>query len=93
MASLILLGIGGVIAVTMGVWALIGRAGHGDDGPDLGTISGQWIAERLSGTYTCMQSGKTVRPGLEVTLGIVESTSQETAATTLERVGTFLTSE
>lgn len=46
MASLILLAIGGVIAIAMGIWALVGRAGHGQDGPDLGTISGQWIAER-----------------------------------------------
>ena len=46
MAPLILLGIGGVIAVAMGIWALVSRSGHGQDGPDLGTISGQWIAER-----------------------------------------------
>ena len=62
-------------------------------GPSKDRASSQWIAERLSGIYTCIQSGKTVRPALEVTLGIVESTSQETAGTTLERVGTFLTSE
>ena len=43
---LILLGVGGAIAVLMGIWAFVGRAGHGRNGPDLGTISGQWIAER-----------------------------------------------
>ena len=30
----------------MGLWALVRRSGDGRDGPDLGTISGQWIAER-----------------------------------------------
>ena len=46
MTPLILLGVGAVIAVALGLWAFIGRAGGGHDGPDLGTISGQWIAER-----------------------------------------------
>jgi len=46
MAPLILLGVGGVIAIAMGLWALVRRSRDGRDGPDLGTISGQWIAER-----------------------------------------------
>ncbi len=46
MATVILLGIGGVIAIAMGLWALVWRSRDGQDGPDLGTISGQWIAER-----------------------------------------------
>jgi hypothetical protein len=42
MSGLIWMGIGGLVALAGGVWALLRRGG---DGPDLGTISGQWIAE------------------------------------------------
>ena len=42
MSVLIWMGIWGLVALAVGVWALLRRDG---DGPDLGTISGQWIAE------------------------------------------------
>ena len=42
MSGLIWMGIGGLVALAVSVWALLRRGG---DGPDLGTISGQWIAE------------------------------------------------
>jgi hypothetical protein len=36
----------GLVALAVGVWALLRRGGDGDgDGPDLGTMSGQWLAE------------------------------------------------
>jgi hypothetical protein len=46
MSALILLGVGGGIAIVLGIWTLLWRSRDGQDGPDLGTISGQWIAER-----------------------------------------------
>ena len=51
----------------------------------------RWAPDQLSGIYTCLQSGKTVRPSLQVTLGIVDSVSRETAERTLDRVKMFLT--
>lgn len=38
------MGIGGAVLVALAVWAFIRGSRKGDD-PDLGTISGQWIAE------------------------------------------------
>jgi hypothetical protein len=38
------IGIGGLVALALAVWALMRRGGDGD-GADLGTISGQWLAE------------------------------------------------
>ena len=37
----------GLVALAVGVWALL-RRGVDGDGPDLGTISGQWLAEHLA---------------------------------------------
>jgi hypothetical protein len=46
MSGLIWMVLGGVVAVvSLCAWALARRGGDGD-GPDLGTISGQWMAER-----------------------------------------------
>ncbi len=36
---------GVVVVVAVGAWALA-RGGGDGEGPDLGTISGQWMAER-----------------------------------------------
>ena len=38
--------------------------------------SGKWITEHLSGAYACMKSGKTVRPTLQLTVGIVDTVAQ-----------------
>ena len=46
MPGLIWMVLGGVVVVVaVGAWALARRDGEGE-GPDLGTISGQWMAER-----------------------------------------------
>ena len=37
--------IGGGVVLALAAWALL-RRGGGGAGPDLGTISGQWMAER-----------------------------------------------
>ena len=42
---LIWMGISGLVALAVGVWALLRRARRGAGPPDLGTISGQWLAE------------------------------------------------
>ena len=44
MSVLIWTGIWGLVAFAVGVWALL-RRGDAGDGQELGTISGQWIAE------------------------------------------------
>jgi GGDEF domain-containing protein len=50
-----------------------------------------WVTDHLSGTYTCLKDGKTVRPTLQVNVGIAESAAKEPAERTLERVRQFLT--
>jgi GGDEF domain-containing protein len=52
--------------------------------------SGKWIAEHLSGNYVCMMSGKTVRPGLQVTVGTLDAAANEKPERILERIGVFL---
>jgi len=51
----------------------------------------RWANPQLSGAYSCLQSGKTVRPSLQVSVGIVDGISTETAERTLDRVKMFLT--
>jgi GGDEF domain-containing protein len=58
---------------------------------DPNSSASQWATAQLSGTYSCVQSGKTVRPSLEVSVGIVDSLARETAEETLDRVKMFLT--
>ena len=78
-------------AATLGRWSpeefivLVGQP------RDPKATTGRWAAEQLSGAYACLQSGKTVRPSLQVTVGIVDSASRETAERTLDRVRMFLT--
>jgi len=48
-------------------------------------------ADKLSGSYVCVHSGKTIRPGLQVAVGIVDSVSREAADRVLDRVKMFLT--
>jgi diguanylate cyclase (GGDEF)-like protein len=50
----------------------------------------KWIAEHLAGAYACLQSGKTVWPVLEVTVGVVDSDSGEPAELILKRVSELL---
>jgi GGDEF domain-containing protein len=51
---------------------------------------GKFIAEHLGGSYACLKGGKTVRPSLQLRVGIVESNEDE-ADRVLERVNEFLT--
>lgn len=53
--------------------------------------SGRTATDQLSGAYACMHDGKTVRPSLQVSVGIVDSLSREVAERTLDRVKMFLT--
>jgi GGDEF domain-containing protein len=51
----------------------------------LGTA--RWIAENLSGSYSCMQDGKAVRPSLQLSVGVLEH--GDTSEALLERVSAF----
>src|SRR5450759_5003770 len=52
--------------------------------------SAKWINEHLSGDYACLKSGKTVRPILRLTLGVVDTSAQDTPERIIERIGVFL---
>ena len=52
--------------------------------------SAKWITEHLSGAYACMQAGKTVRPMLQLTVGVVDTAPQDKAERIIERIGIFL---
>jgi len=56
------------------------------------TTTGKWITEHLSGAYTCLKNGKTVRPSLHVTVGIVDTSTNQTPDHIVERIGVFLVS-
>jgi GGDEF domain-containing protein len=53
--------------------------------------SGKWINEHLSGAYACLSGGKTVRPVLQLNVGVVHTSTAESAEGVLERIGVFLT--
>ena len=53
--------------------------------------SGKWITEHLSGAYACLRGGKTVRPTLQLNVGVVDTTPGESPEGILERIGVFLT--
>jgi GGDEF domain-containing protein len=52
---------------------------------------GKAIMESLPGAYACLQQEETVRPSLQVTVGVVESKPQDTPQQVLERVEAFFT--
>jgi len=52
--------------------------------------SARWINEHLSGAYACVKSGKTVRPVLQLTVGVVDTSAQDTPERIVERIGVFL---
>jgi GGDEF domain-containing protein len=54
--------------------------------------SAKWITEHLSGAYACLKSGKTVRPMVQLTVGIVDTAAHDTAERIIERIGLFLVS-
>lgn len=47
MSGVIAVAVGSALAVAVGVWTWVSREGRGEK-RDLGTISGQWIAEHRS---------------------------------------------
>ena len=53
--------------------------------------SGKWITEHLSGAYACLNGGKTVRPTLQLNVGVVDTAAGEAVTDVLDRVGIFLT--
>jgi GGDEF domain-containing protein len=51
--------------------------------------SGKFIAENLGGAYACLLKGKTVRPSLQLRIGVVDSNGDKPEKV-LERVAEFL---
>jgi GGDEF domain-containing protein len=56
------------------------------------TAVAKLISERLSGPYACLLAGKTVRPSLQISVGVVDSEGAA-ADRILQRIRGFLTSE
>ncbi|MEO8371057.1 MAG: hypothetical protein ABI806_17875 [Candidatus Solibacter sp.] len=52
--------------------------------------SGKWISENVSGPYSCLSDGKSIRPALQLTVGVVDTSARETPDRILERIGAFL---
>jgi len=52
--------------------------------------SAKWITEHLSGAYACLKSGKTVRPAVQLTVGVIETSVHEQPERIIERIGLFL---
>jgi diguanylate cyclase (GGDEF)-like protein len=52
--------------------------------------SAKWITEHLSGAYACLKSGTTVRPTVQLTVGVVETAVHEKPERIIERIGLFL---
>jgi hypothetical protein len=52
--------------------------------------SAKWINEHLSGDYACLHSGKTVRPVLQLTVGVVDTSAQDPPERIIDRIGVFL---
>ncbi len=77
--------------VTLGRWSTEEFIAMVPEVRDRNTASGRWVTDNLSGAYTCLQAGKTVRPSLQVSVGIADSLAKEPAERTLERVRKFLT--
>ena len=50
----------------------------------------KWINEHLSGDYACLHSGTTVRPVLQLTVGVVDTSAQDTPERIVDRIGVFL---
>jgi len=53
--------------------------------------SGKWITEHLSGAYACLHGGKTVRPVLQLNVGVVDTVPNESPEDVLDRIAIFLT--
>ena len=42
------------------------------------------------GDYACLHSGKNVRPVLQLTVGVVDTSAQDTPERIIDRIGVFL---
>ncbi|HWC95533.1 MAG TPA: GGDEF domain-containing protein, partial [Candidatus Sulfopaludibacter sp.] len=51
--------------------------------------SGKFVGEHLAGSYACIQDGKTVRPALQLRIGVVDSNGDKVDRV-LDRVNEFL---
>jgi GGDEF domain-containing protein len=49
----------------------------------------KWVTENLSGPYSCLKDGKTVRPSLQVSVATVDRQSGEPAERTCGRIAEF----
>jgi hypothetical protein len=49
----------------------------------------KWITENLSGAYSCLKDGRTVRPTLQVSVAVVDREPGEPPARTCARIGEF----
>ena len=49
--------------------------------------SAKWITEHLSGAYACLKGGKTVRPAVQLTVGVVDTAANEQPERIIERIG------
>jgi diguanylate cyclase len=76
--------------------ALIARWGHEEfaamvTAPKTEALAfAKWINEHLSGDYSCLKSGKTVSPSLQLTVGVVDTAAQDTPERIIDRIGVFL---
>jgi GGDEF domain-containing protein len=52
--------------------------------------SAKWITEHLSGAYACLKDGKTVRPIVQLTVGVVDTATHDTPERIIERASAFL---
>ena len=50
----------------------------------------KWITEHLSGAYACLKDGKTVRPTLQLNVGIVDTVAGDVPQRILQRASAFL---
>ena len=55
--------------------------------------SAKRVADRLSGTYACLERGKTVHPSLQVGVAVVDNQAGDPPERTLKRIKEFLTGD
>ncbi len=54
------------------------------------TATGKWISDHLSGAYVCLKEGKTVRPVLQLNVGIVDTAVGDVPQRIVQRASAFL---